>query len=108
MNVYFLFAIIFDQFQIIHNNAFYSSSLTEIKIPKYVKKIEYGAFHYCNFLNKVVFDDDSELVEIQYNAFSSTAIEKIKIPRSVQKIGNQLLLNLAINLLLLHLMTIQN
>ena len=67
---------------------FANTNLTEITIPKNVRVIEYGCFFKCAQLSKVVFENDSNLIEIHTNAFAETSIESISIPKSVRRIDN--------------------
>ena len=48
----------------IREGCFYQSGLEEITIPRSVKRIEEGAFYECKSLQKVVFQEGSELKEL--------------------------------------------
>ena len=57
-------------------------------IPNYVKRIKSYAFENCCQLNKVEFNENSELIIIEEFAFTKSTIVQIKIPKSVTEIGN--------------------
>ena len=81
-----------DTVEMIADNAFASSSLTEIEIPSSVKEIKDYAFDDCAQLKKVVLPDGLSL--LGKNAFSScVSLESISIPNSIRSISSSLFLN---------------
>lgn len=58
--------------------------ITHVHIPSFIKYIKSCAFANCFELEKVEFDEDSELEIIEGYAFSCTAITEIKIPKHVK------------------------
>ena len=81
-----------DTIEMIADNAFASSSLTEIEIPSSVKEIKDYAFDDCAQLKKVVLPEGLSL--LGKNAFSScVSLESISIPNSIRSISSSLFLN---------------
>lgn len=78
-------------FDTIKKSAFYDFlSLTSIKIPSSVKKIEYHTFEKCQSLKTVTFSEDSYLKSIGSFAFSECSkLETISIPSSVKEIEDR-------------------
>ena len=74
----------------IENNAFYEcSSLTSIEIPNSITEIGNYAFNGCSSLEKVIFEEDSELTEFSDAVFSRCdKLTAIDIPSKVVKIHN--------------------
>lgn len=64
-----------------------STVLTEVTIPNSVMEMAGPVFGECVLLNKVTFEDNSQLATIDERAFCNTAITEIAIPKSVRKIG---------------------
>ncbi|KAK8895234.1 hypothetical protein M9Y10_023676 [Tritrichomonas musculus] len=64
------------------------TKITKITIPKNIVKIKYGCFFRCENLKTVLFEEHSNLFEIDDYAFSLTKIESISIPSKVKRIGN--------------------
>ena len=62
-------------------------NLTQISIPKLVKKIPSKLFEHCHYLSSVNFDKDSLLEEIGEFSFANTRISKIIIPKALRKIS---------------------
>lgn len=52
-------------------------------IPSFIKRISSYAFHYCIKLNRVFFEENSNLISIGKSAFYSSNIERITIPSSI-------------------------
>lgn len=67
---------------------FHNYSLESVFIPKSIKRISGNAFRYCVSLEKVCFDEDSELEDIRASSFSESSIKEIIIPKSVKHIGD--------------------
>lgn len=64
----------------IQNEAFYSSSIQSIVIPKSVKKIGDSVFAYCDNLKTVDFEENSELSYIGVSAFEGSHISTLSLP----------------------------
>lgn len=77
------------QLEIIEDNAFRCSSITEIEIPKRVKVIGKRAFCYCEKLQIVKLLKDSELEIISEEAFEYSNLQSIFIPKNVIIIDNK-------------------
>lgn len=73
-----------DEFDVIF---FARRDIEEATIPSFIKKIAPFAFYKCCLLQKVEFEQYSELEIIDKNAFSKTLIEKITIPPKVTSIA---------------------
>ncbi len=73
----------------IENEAFREcSSLTSIEIPSSVTTIGFNAFQNCSSLEKVIFEEDSQLTTIVQDAFSyCSSLTSIEIPSGVTTIG---------------------
>lgn len=56
-------------------------------IPSFIKIIRPFAFNCCKKLQKIEFQENSELVLIDNHAFASSSIEKVIIPPTVKTIG---------------------
>ena len=64
------------------------SKLQSIVIPKSVRVIEANAFNYCDYLQTVIYDGKSSLLEIKENAFfNCKSLKQITVPASVELIG---------------------
>ena len=62
---------------------------TEITIPAGVSDIGYNAFSYCRNLEKVEFEENSQLISIAGDAFKNcSSLKEITIPVGVTNIGN--------------------
>ena len=72
------------KFDILH---FSRRDIETANIPSFIKRIDSYAFDKCIGLQKVEFDEDSELESIGDLAFSRTFIERISIPPNVTRIG---------------------
>ena len=67
---------------------FSESDITEITIPKLVKKIDNYAFENCEKLKKVSFEKGSQLTSIGCYAFSKcNALTSLKLPSGVTTLG---------------------
>ena len=64
------------------------SSLTSIKIPNSITSIKGSAFYNCSSLTSIEFEDDSQLVSIEYSAFGFSPLTSIEIPNTVTSIGD--------------------
>lgn len=62
---------------------FSRSSIQNITIPKSVTQICENSFFHCESLQKVEFEENSELHIIEKSAFSNSSIEFLSIPSSV-------------------------
>ena len=71
--------------EVILQNAFWQSSVSELDIPSTVKRIGSGAFESTSLTSTVVIPDGVE--EIGQGAFMMTRIPKIVVPASVKKFG---------------------
>lgn len=71
----------------IPNDMFGQSGLTSVVIPSHIKTVESCAFSGAP-LQKVQFEDGSQLITIGDGAFQSTHLQTITIPASVLNIGN--------------------
>ena len=59
-----------------------------IVIPNHIVTIEHHAFYNCEFLESVVFEDDSRCISLDGSAFAHcNSLKQIIIPESVQAIG---------------------
>ena len=68
-------------------DAFFYMGLTSIHIPASVTVIHDGAFRGCEYLESVIFGENSSLTTIGADAFASDALRIIEIPASVTEIG---------------------
>lgn len=61
-----------------------------IVIPNHITTIEHHAFYNCEFIESVVFEDDSRCISFDGSAFGQCdSLKQIIIPKSVQAIGAQ-------------------
>ncbi len=61
-----------------------------IVIPNHISAIEHHAFYNCEFLESIVFEDDSRCISFDGSAFGQCdSLKQIIIPKSVQAIGAQ-------------------
>ena len=66
------------------------SAIREIVIPKSVKTIGVDVFYECKSLANIVFEENSELVDIGNRALGSCInLHNINLPRSLKTIGEQ-------------------
>ena len=73
----------------IGEDAFWESDITEITIPKSVKKIDDYAFGNCEKLKKVSFEKGSQLTSIGDYAFRfCNALTSLKLPSGVTTLGD--------------------
>lgn len=64
------------------------SNVQNVIIPDTVKVIESNAFNYCDYLENIVFNGKSSLLEIKENAFfNCKTLTQITVPASVELIG---------------------
>lgn len=70
----------------IESNWFSHSDIESVTIPKSVKVIEKYAFYKCEKLNRVSFQEESQLERIGQGCFWGTGIQRIVIPRGVKEI----------------------
>ncbi|KAK8896976.1 hypothetical protein M9Y10_014906 [Tritrichomonas musculus] len=66
---------------------FVPRSAEKVKNPSFIKKIESYAFHECDAITSIEFDDDSELLSIDNYGFAGSSVESIVIPSHVYQIG---------------------
>lgn len=71
----------------IGSNAFKNSEITSIVIPAAVTTIYSYAFSGCSKLEKITFENNSELKTIYSNAFAGTAISEITLPEKITMFG---------------------
>ncbi len=65
------------------------SKVENVVIPNSIKVIESRAFNYCDYLQNVVYDGNSGLIEIEEYAFyNCKTISRIFVPESVEIIGS--------------------
>ncbi len=73
----------------INNYAFQETAIEAITIPASVTLIDSTAFKGCANLSSVIFEEGSQLSEIDTYAFqNTTALESIQLPDSLLKLGN--------------------
>ncbi len=74
----------------IYSNSFYRlTTLEDVVIPKSVQKIGSNAFNGCTSLKSVVFEENSELTEIDYSAFSGcSSLETLVLPDKIIEIDD--------------------
>ena len=65
-----------------------NTKLQSIVIPSGIKEILGAAFRECQYLQSVIFEENSQLATIGGNAFRLTSIKDIEIPNSVTYIGD--------------------
>lgn len=84
-----------DSVTIIAENAFYNClNLTKVTISKNVTDIEASAFANCKNLTDVIFENGSNLANINNNAFYNCEnLNNVEIPKSVINIGNSVFSN---------------
>ena len=70
----------------IAEDAFKGNGIESITIPNSVEEIEYSAFEDCKNLKSVIFENNSQLTNMQYGVFKGSGIENIIIPKSVEEI----------------------
>ena len=64
--------------------------LTVITIPKTVEEIGTSAFTHCSNLTSVIFEDDSELEEIEDDVFEyCSSLQTITLPDDLDEIGDE-------------------
>lgn len=68
---------------------FAGSNITQITIPRTVKKIEAHAFAFCNQLRSVEFEEGSMLEAIEDKAFIGSGIQNFFAPPELQTLGAQ-------------------
>lgn len=68
------------------NLIFCLRNVNDVEIPNTVELIMNYAFENCGQLNKVIFQENSNLVKIGMNAFSSTSLNEIEIPNTTKEI----------------------
>lgn len=71
----------------IGENAFYSTGIETLALPKGIEKIHSDAFGRCYKLTEIIFADTVE--EIGYSAFSDcNALEELYLPENIKKLDN--------------------
>lgn len=75
-----------DGVKVIKEDAFNGCQISEVIIPPTVEVIDTSAFCFCYSLEKVTFEQNSNLREIKGCCFSNTEIKELKLPSSVQYI----------------------
>ncbi len=70
----------------IATNAFFCNDILEITIPKSVKRINDGAFSFCNNLTNVIIEEGIEEIGNSFNSCSN--LKEINIPASVNVFGD--------------------
>ena len=76
-----------DHSDVIGDEYFRGSDLTEVSIPRYVETIGISAFRDCQYLETVNLNNG--LINIQDEVFSLTNINTITIPATVETIGSE-------------------
>ncbi len=76
------------QLEIISNDAFKQSGLTEFTLPKSVVELGNGAFNDCGSLKKFNFEEGTKLKTIGIAVFEYAGVESFTIPKSVTTIGD--------------------
>lgn len=66
---------------------FANRDIEEATIPSFIKIISSYAFSFCQNLQIIEFEKNSQLKTIESNAFSNTSIEKFIVPSTVCQIG---------------------
>jgi len=69
----------------IGDNAFFNKTITSVKIPKSVKKIDNFAFGDCSLLNNIIIPEGIEI--IGNYAFVSCAMTQLTLPSTLRDIG---------------------
>lgn len=69
-----------------HNRAFKATGITNIIIPRHLRKIGMKCFYGCKKLVSVEFEAKSELEEIGRKAFTETSITSIILPSSIKRL----------------------
>lgn len=64
-----------------------SKDIEKVIIPSYIKYIGSSSFSNCKILDKIEFEENSELVSIGESAFFRCSITEIKIPKHVRFMG---------------------
>lgn len=73
-----------DTFDVI---VFAKRDIINIRIPKFIEKIEPFAFNSCVHLKNIDFEENSQLKSIGTSSFSGSSIASISIPKSVSEIS---------------------
>jgi hypothetical protein len=73
----------------IESEAFLSSSLQSILIPRNVEIVGSECFSRCVSLSSITFEFNSLLTRIESEAFSSSSLQSILIPSSVEILGSK-------------------
>ena len=74
-------------------SCFQNTGIQTILIPKSVRCIEDGAFYNCRSLKEVIFQEDSELCEIQEEVFAFSTLEIFVAPPLLRKVGDKAFCN---------------
>jgi hypothetical protein len=72
----------------IESEAFSSSSLESIEIPRNVEILGSSCFSCCPSLSSTSFESNSRLNRIESDAFSFASVRSIEIPRNVEILGS--------------------
>jgi hypothetical protein len=80
----------------IESEAFSSSSLASIVIPRNVEILCSSCFSGCQSLSSITFESDSRLTRIESSAFSNSSLSSIVIPRKVEFIDGSSFCNVKI------------
>ena len=80
--------ILNDGLETIGPNIFCSSKIKKIIVPKNVTEIEDWAFHGCENLKQVVFEEGSKLEAIGLDCFYNSRLEEITLPRTLKEVGH--------------------
>lgn len=66
--------------QVIAEQCFFGSGLTNATIPASVREIENDAFRNCKDLSELKFEKKSQIKKIGTQAFSDTALKVVSVP----------------------------
>ena len=67
-------------------DSFYKTNIESIFISKYITKILRGAFHSCQYLKYVTFDENSKLTFLGAGCFDFTLISSFNFPSTFKEI----------------------
>lgn len=64
---------------------FSSRDIQKVTIPNFIKIIESHAFAFCDKLQTIEIEQNSELQMIKENAFANTSIDKFFVPKQLKE-----------------------
>ena len=66
------------------------TQIEELFIPRNVQRIEEKAFHQCQYLKSVIFEEDSQLVTFDDFSFSEcVSLTSFQIPQNVRNFNRK-------------------